>query len=42
MFKNESQLSKVQKCRVKFKNVFDCAITRSIILKNQSFIKSLK
>ena len=49
MFKNESKLSKIQKSRVKyegvhykFSNIYIYIITRSIIIKHQSFIKSQK
>ena len=47
MFTNESKLSKIQKCRVEYEslqlnflNIY--IITRSIIIKNQSFIESQK
>ena len=47
MFKNESKLSKIKKCRVKYESVHQkffniYIITRSITIKNQSFIKSQK
>ena len=47
MFENESKLSKIQKCRVKYESVHEkflniYIITRSITIKNQSFIKSHK
>ena len=47
MFKSESKLTKIQKCRVKYESVDSnflniYIITRSIIIKNPSFIKSHK
>ena len=47
MFKNESKLSKIQKCRVKYESVHKkflniYIIPRSITIKDQSFIKSQK